>query len=198
MVDCVWQGVYPWVIWHSKQLLMMLFNRTLLPWETLTTEEKKKTGRGGGVENNDGNIGHLYWNSCWVGSALFFAVVFSANLKKEAPIGVPGTSIRSVPNLTVRGQTHTHTLEIREIKYQNGHFFAKQNPIRLCLRINLTLQILICEILWTRIPRLQCPHIKYEISGMQKQLKQLETKQIISRWFARISREINEIIHYKK
>ena len=50
------------------------------------------------------------WNSCWVGSALLFPVSFTSNPKKEAPIGVPGTSIRSVPTLTGEGiNTHTHT-----------------------------------------------------------------------------------------
>ena len=50
------------------------------------------------------------WNSCWVGSALSFPVGFSSNSKKEAPIGVPGTSKRSVPTLTGEGiNTHTHT-----------------------------------------------------------------------------------------
>ena len=48
------------------------------------------------------------WNSCWVGSALSFPVGFSSNSKKEAPIGVPGTSIRSVPTLTGEG-INTHT-----------------------------------------------------------------------------------------
>ena len=43
------------------------------------------------------------WNSCWVGSALSFPVGFSSNSKKEAPIGVPGTSIRSVPTLMGEG-----------------------------------------------------------------------------------------------
>ena len=42
-------------------------------------------------------------NSCWVGSALFFPVGGSSNLKKEAPIRVLGTSINSVPTLTVEG-----------------------------------------------------------------------------------------------
>ena len=49
------------------------------------------------------------WNSCWVGSALSFSVGFSSNSKKEAPIGVLGSSIRSVPTLMGEGNTHTHT-----------------------------------------------------------------------------------------
>ena len=53
------------------------------------------------------------WNSCWVGSALSFPVGFSSNSKKEAPIGVPGTSIRSVPTLTGEGiNTHTQSKDI--------------------------------------------------------------------------------------
>ena len=43
-------------------------------------------------------------------SALSFPVGFSSNSKKEAPIGVPGTFIRSVPTLTGEGiNTHTHS-----------------------------------------------------------------------------------------
>ena len=58
----------------------------------------------------------LLWNqkvhSCWVGSALSFQVGFSSISKIEAPIGVPGTSIRSVPTLTGEGiNTHTHIME---------------------------------------------------------------------------------------
>ena len=48
------------------------------------------------------------WNSCWVGSSLSFPVGISSNLKKEDPIGGPGTSIRRVPNLTGKG-INTHT-----------------------------------------------------------------------------------------
>ena len=41
-------------------------------------------------------INRQYSYSCWVGSALSFPVGGCSNSKKEAPIGVPGTSIRSV------------------------------------------------------------------------------------------------------
>ena len=66
--------------------------------------------------------GHNVWSpqdqhlvtgiTCWVGSTLSFPVGFSSNLKKEAPIWVPGTSIRSVSTLTGEGiNTHTHECE---------------------------------------------------------------------------------------
>ena len=41
-------------------------------------------------------------------NCLSFPVGFSSNSDKEAPIGVPGTSIRSVPTLTGEG-INTHT-----------------------------------------------------------------------------------------
>ena len=50
------------------------------------------------------------WNPCWFWSKLSFPVGFSSNWKKEAPIGVPGTSITSVPTLIDEGiNTYTYT-----------------------------------------------------------------------------------------
>ena len=72
---------------------------------------------GGAVVSDGFLLAYTMWyrNSCWVGSSLFFPVCFSSNSKKEAPIGVPGTSIRSVPTL-MDERISTHTL------CQKAHF----------------------------------------------------------------------------
>ena len=65
------------------------------------------------------------WNSCWVGSALSFPVGFSSNSKKEAPIGVPGTSIRSVPTLTGEGiNTHSWACGESSLSYWGLSVFS--------------------------------------------------------------------------
>ena len=78
------------------------------------------------------------WNSCWVGSALSFPVGFSSNSKKEAPIGVPGTSIRSVPTLTGEGintQTIQNVKGGEQVKIVNsqGRYDIKIHPFWGCL-----------------------------------------------------------------
>ena len=69
------------------------------------------------------------WNSCWVGSALSFPVGFSSNSKKEAPIGVPGTSIRSVPTLIGEG-LNTHYGSILSTKGPLGPSSAAKRTLK--------------------------------------------------------------------
>ena len=58
-----------------------------------------------------------YWTKV-VGSALYLPLGFSSISKKEAPIGVPGTSIRSVPPLRMKGSVEV------QLKAQIGFFLA--------------------------------------------------------------------------
>ena len=62
----------------------------------------------------------------WVRTILL--VGFSSNSKKEAPIGVPGTSIRSVPTLTGEGiNTHTPLMNSDNNKNLNNNINYNYN-----------------------------------------------------------------------
>ena len=69
----------------------------------------------------DSSLPILYGAEICVGSALFLPVGFSSKWKKEAQIGVPGTSIRCVPTLMGEGIninthtcTHTHFIPMKK------------------------------------------------------------------------------------
>ena len=87
-------------------------------------------------------------NWCWVGSALSFPGRLSSNLWKEAPIGVPGTSIRSVPTKTDEGiNTHTHKMLV---------FFSDASPNK---HPNLATA-------WQRVPS---PSLAFPLLGQDQQ-----------------------------